>query len=213
MPNNELRDRWNYLTTNAVNFGGWVPEYVSDQLNNYFDKNIDGKNIDLCCGFYPHVKGSIGVDISPLALKGVEIIGEREGREYLETIEYNFNDIENGSKLPFADSEFDCATMIAGWNYIKSIESLIEEVDRIVVPSGHFYVAQHLNGAAWKEDSFREDSAAKIVNQFRRLGYSMKVERASDVTNVVVVNLEKNQNDLEPSVVWVGKNKNILKQL
>jgi len=110
MVNNKLRDRWNQLTEVAERFGGWTPYFVQEGITKYFDGEITGKNLDLCCGYYPHVKGSVGVDISPLALRGIEIIGERTGRKYLSTQECNLNELQNGLQLPFQDSEFDSAT-------------------------------------------------------------------------------------------------------
>ena len=187
MVNNTLGGRWDHLTEISLRLGGWTPDFVQEAIVSYFDQIINGKNLDLCCGYYPHVTGSVGVDISPFALTGIKMIGEKINREYASTLEYDLNVLQDQSQLPIKDSEFDSATLIAGWNYIQYIEKLIVEVDRVVAPKGLFYVVQFMGNSSWTEDAFRKDDSSAIMEEFSSLGYMPKQERIDFLTDVVIV--------------------------
>ena len=198
MPNNSLSRHWDALNQSAIRWKGWIPTNSHRNIANYFDKTIDGRNLDLCCGFYPHVTNSIGLDISAFALEQNQYIGKEINRPQQETLLYNLNDLEI-SPLPFKDNSFESATLVSGWNYIDPIEKLIDEVKRVLVPDSYFYVVQYVGNAidndfqyvvnVWDEFAVRMDTPVNIHAKLFRLGYETTTEEIDNETEVVIAKL------------------------
>jgi SAM-dependent methyltransferase len=167
--NHQLWDEWaNLLARYGRN---WLVPSVNMGIERFFDAELSGgRNLDLCCGSHPHVKGSVGLDASVFALVRLKESSARYERPYSGLVNFDLNCLEEAS-LPFKDASFSSATMICGWNYINPIDRLIEEVDRVVIPGGPLYIVQF--GSCVEESmAVRRDDVLNIKNKFSELDYS-----------------------------------------
>ncbi len=82
-----------------------------------------GKNLDLGCGAYSYVPGTVGVDISPEMLKRNELVQKKI-----------VSDLEQ--PLLFSSGEFNSVTAVFVLNYIKEVEKLLREIQRVLAAPG-----------------------------------------------------------------------------
>jgi len=174
----ENSSKWDKLALEALlkGEGSWTPGTVRDDVSQYFDDKIDGANLDLCSGFYPHVKGSVGLDVSQLALFFLREIGKKIQRPYSSALLFELNSTSHRNPLPFDDNTFGSATMIFGWNYIDPIEEVVREVDRVVSPRGNLYVVQARNPIFEPNMAYRADGSQEIQRKLEQMGYKSVIE-------------------------------------
>lgn len=90
---------------------------------------LRGGNLDLGCGSYSYVAGSVGFDISEKMLLLNENLGERV-----------VGDLEG--KLLFGDRKFDSATLVFVLDYVKNYADLLSEVYQVLKEKGRLLVVQ-----------------------------------------------------------------------
>lgn len=82
-------------------------------------KHIEGRVLDIGCGDNVIVRAhgnGVGVDVYPW--------------DHVDQV------VEDSAKLPFADEEFDCVTIIAALNHIPNRLEVLREVQRVLKPGG-----------------------------------------------------------------------------
>lgn len=121
-----------------------------------------GRNLDLGCGAYSYVSGSVGVDISDLMLRRNDRCKEKI-----------IHDLE--LPLPFSAHSFDSVTAVFLLNYLVHPEMLLQEVRRVLKPEGKCEVvlsARPVN--AWQRQkelhSLRQEQWEEL---FRREGFQV----------------------------------------
>jgi SAM-dependent methyltransferase len=80
---------------------------------------VRGRLLDLACGYNNLVRehgNGVGVDVHPW--DGVDVV------------------VEDPARLPFADGEFDTASIVAALNHIPNRADTLHEVRRVLKPGG-----------------------------------------------------------------------------
>jgi ubiquinone/menaquinone biosynthesis C-methylase UbiE len=93
---------------------------ISDELS-----FLNGRNLDVGCGAYSYVLGSVGFDFSPKMLDFNDQCREKV-----------VGDLER--LLPFDSASFDSVTAVFVLNYVQNYTGLLEEVNRVLKSSGVF---------------------------------------------------------------------------
>jgi ubiquinone/menaquinone biosynthesis C-methylase UbiE len=158
---------WNRYNKSAE---GHYEEEVHFAIKNYFHDRINGKNLDLACGDFPHIPKSIGLDISDVALHKMH-----GTKGYGGLIQFNLNDLESRTALPFKGNTFDSSTMICGWNYIFT-SHLFKELRRVLKKRGRFYIVQFEGPVGEGHFMIEHDRSRHIAAKLKNIGYSPVVE-------------------------------------
>lgn len=127
-----------------------------------------GKNLDLGCGAYSYVPGSVGLDISSEMLQLNEMLQKKIG-----------HDLEQ--PLPFSAEEFDSVTAIFVVNYVKKVEKLLREIHRVLAKGGSLSVvlsAPPVN--EWQRQKEINNFSPEEWNRlFQKTGFSVQLKLRS----------------------------------
>lgn len=162
---------WNRYNKHAE---GHYEEEIHFAIKNYFHDRINGKNLDLACGDFPHIPKAIGLDISDVALHRMH-----GAKGYNGLIQFNLNNLESGTALPFKSNTFDSSTMICGWNYI-STGGLFKELRRVLKKRSHFYIVQFEEHIGEGRFMTKVDNSRDIISKLQNIGYNPLVEVVYD---------------------------------
>lgn len=165
-----LVDDWN--RKNLLEEGHYNDK-IHFAIQDYLSNRIRGKNLDLACGGFPHIPGSIGLDISNVALNYM-----RDTGKYKDVVQFNLADLGQIA-LPFKDNVFDSSTMISGWNYIP-VNNLFEELSRIVKDRGRFFIVQFDVPIGHSRYMIKKDRIKDIVTCLEEIGYHPQVDRVCE---------------------------------
>jgi 2-polyprenyl-3-methyl-5-hydroxy-6-metoxy-1,4-benzoquinol methylase len=80
----------------------------------------------------------VGIDIHERAIETAQSTRGREGVRFL---------VMNAEQLDFEDDSFDTVTISASLHHLSNIQRVLEEMERVLKPGGHFIVAEmHRDG-------------------------------------------------------------------
>jgi 2-polyprenyl-3-methyl-5-hydroxy-6-metoxy-1,4-benzoquinol methylase len=80
----------------------------------------------------------VGIDIHERAIETAQSTIGREGVRFL---------VMNAEQLDFEDDSFDTVTISASLHHLSNIQRVLEEMERVLKPGGHFIVAEmHRDG-------------------------------------------------------------------
>lgn len=118
-------DRQAFWNAEAFLWKRKIPRAIRDFIERQLQPLASGKNLDLGCGAYSYVPGSMGFDCSEKML----LLNERCQEKVKGSLE---------KPLPFADSSFDSVTAVFALNYVQNIDPLLLEVQRVLKQKGLF---------------------------------------------------------------------------
>jgi len=117
--------------------GDWTDENFNYHFE-FFKPYVAGKVLDFGCGegqfanlIQPHCESVFGIDVSELALQ----------KAMKEFSSIDFKRMPDNGHLPYEDKFFDTITALDVMEHILDIETVLEEINRILKPGGHLLIA------------------------------------------------------------------------
>ncbi|MBW2981868.1 class I SAM-dependent methyltransferase [Candidatus Woesearchaeota archaeon] len=147
-----------------------IPRKIRESIKQELMKRIpSGKiNLSLGSGSYPYIEESILLDFSAEMLKSVPPI------KYKARLEY---DLELG-KLPFKNNSFDTITMVFIIDYLKNINSVLKEVNRILKPKGKLILvnAKKPIDIWYRKHEVKQYSKDDIISLLKQAGFKVNIK-------------------------------------
>ncbi len=133
-------DRWTYFS-----------EGVKQIISYYLSFKLKGLNLDIGSGWYMHYPDSVAVDVSPVNLKN-NMLDKK--------ICMDLEDIAFEKGLPFKDNTFDSVTMVSVWQYLRNVQPVLDELERVSKPGAELYIINGQNSGVQglkKRSSYSKD--------------------------------------------------------
>ncbi len=139
--------------------GKEAQKLISDEL-----AFLSGRNLDLGCGAYSYVLGSVGFDISPKMLQFNDQCREKM-----------VGDVER--LLPLDSHSFDSVTAVFLLNYVQNYAGLLQEIHRVLRPTGTFVMVLSAHPV-------NEWQRQKEITRFDAVGWKIVLENAGFTVSV-----------------------------